>query len=53
MCSSDLFSKQSLRFVHMNLSVALSPEALERMKNGEMPKKACNLKSKKKTVEVL
>ena len=47
------FSKQSLRFVHMNLSVALSPEALERMKNGEVPKKVCNLKSKKKTVEVL
>lgn len=46
------FSKDSLRFVHMNLSVALSPEALERMKNGEKPQKVCKLKNKK-SVEVL
>lgn len=46
------FSKDSLRFVHMNLSVALSPEAFERMKNGEKPQKMCKLKNKK-SVEVL
>jgi hypothetical protein len=46
------FSKQPLRFVHINMSVALSPEALERIKNGEVPKKVCKMKNKK-SVEVL
>ena len=47
------FSKEPMRFVHMNLSVAVNPEAVERMQNGEMPAKCCQKSKKAKQVDVL
>ena len=50
---SKNFSKEPVRFVHMNLSVAVSPESVQRKQNGEMPAKCCQKSKTAKQVDVL